>query len=380
VRFTPITLAILTAAGCGASRPQPGAEAVTTLGLPLANVEMTDVSATFDAGGIVRARLSASLSSRIVAPIVEITVRPGETVRRGQVVVTLDARDLAANRARAAATLTAAERGLQAAEAERQGAGAAETLASTDYHRIDTVYAKRSATPQERDAAKAALDGAVARNAAAAARVAEAQAALAAARAAADAAAATASYGSITAPFDGLVAERLADPGVTAAPGVSLLVIEDTSAFRVECRVDEARGGSIHVGDAVDVRIDDRSRDWLAARVGEIARVDPSTHTFAVKIDLPPGTATRSGAFATARFRGAPRPVLTVPSSSLVRRGQLAFVFVVPRDGKARLRDVSTGEQAGDRTEVLAGVQPGETIVVAPPSHLRDGTAVRGSR
>jgi len=61
----------------------------------------------------------------------------------------------------------------------------------------------------------------------------------------------------------------------------------------------------------------------------------------------------------------------------VIRRGQMAFVFAVDRDGFARLRPVTTGPSTGDRVEVLAGVAEGEPIVLNPPLSLTDGTKVR---
>jgi hypothetical protein len=74
---------------------------------------------------------------------------------------------------------------------------------------------------------------------------------------------------------------------------------------------------------------------------------------------------------------------VALPAAAVVRRGQLTSVFV--RDGeRAQLRLVEVGDalvssDGADVVEVLAGLRPGERVIVDPPPALRDGTRVRES-
>jgi hypothetical protein len=97
-------------------------------------------------------------------------------------------------------------------------------------------------------------------------------------------------------------------------------------------------------------------------------------------VDLPAAAAVRSGMFGRARFAGPARRALTVPSSAVVRRGQLASVFVVGGDNRARMRMVNVGDDAGGRVEIAAGLDAGERVVVSPPPTLVDGAPVREVR
>ena len=115
---------------------------------------------------------------------------------------------------------------------------------------------------------------------------------------------------------------------------------------------------------------------WSAARVSEVARIDPASHSFLVKLDLLADPALRSGLFGRARFAGRVRRTLAVPASAILRRGQLALIFTVDADGVARLRAVTTGTVAADRVEILAGIREGDRIVVTPPSSLSDGARI----
>ena len=91
-----------------------------------------------------RARTTATLASRITAPVVSVHVTAGDRVRSGQPLVTLDARDLDANRSRAASEAVALERAHAAALADRAAAEAALALARTSHARVAVVAGARS--------------------------------------------------------------------------------------------------------------------------------------------------------------------------------------------------------------------------------------------
>ena len=67
--------------------------------------------------------------------------------------------------------------------------------------------------------------------------------------------------------------------------------------------------------------------------------------------------------------------VLTVPAAAVSTLGQMERVFVVV-NGRALLRLVKTGARDGARVQVAAGLDAGETIILAPPATLRDGQPV----
>jgi membrane fusion protein, multidrug efflux system len=367
-----ISIAGLTLA-CSTPQPPAPPEAPRA-NVRLARAEITNVPSQFEAGGVVRSRLVAPIASRVLAPVADVRVRPGARVRRGEPLVTLDVRELQAQADRATAALAATEQSVRAAESEKQGADAGLVLATASFDRINTLYAKRSATGQEFDESTAALQTARARVSSAAARVAEAQSALVAARSAASAAGITAAYATIAAPFDGVITERFVDPGAMASPGTALLTLEDPASCRLEVRLDEARATRIAVGQTAEIQIEGDM--WTPAKVAEVSRIDPASHGFAVKVDMPPSAGCRSGAFGRARFSFASRAAVTSPSSSVVRRGQMTFVFAVDRDGLARLRPVSTGTADGGRVEILAGIKAGDEVVLDPPVTLGDGARV----
>src|SRR5262245_32898239 len=108
-------------AGCV---PTPHQTQEESAAVPVATLRVTtaDLPSTFEAGGVVRARSTAIISSRVMAPITQVHVKPGDRVRRGMTLVTLDARDLAADKSRAEAGALAAAESARAADADVRGA------------------------------------------------------------------------------------------------------------------------------------------------------------------------------------------------------------------------------------------------------------------
>jgi RND family efflux transporter MFP subunit len=364
------------AAACSAppeTRPDTSpAVAVTT-----ATASQMDWPAHFDAGGVLRARTTAVIASRMLAPVLTVRVRPGDRVRQGQTLVELDAAGLDAQASRASAAVTAATEGGKAAAADVEGAEASLALAKATHARIAQLRAERAATAQELDEATAGLAAAESRLKGARARQSEAAAGLAALTSARVAATTDASYRTLTAPFDGVVIERSIDPGSMATPGTPLLVLESPSALQLEVNIDASRAAFITLGQKVQVHVDTDAptAPGREGTVTEISRIDTGAHSFGVKIDLPGATGWRSGLFGRARFAGAPRKTIVIPAAAVIHRGQLSFVFVAA-DGHARLRAVSLGETSATGVEVLDGLGAGEAVLLAPAPALTDGARI----
>jgi RND family efflux transporter MFP subunit len=374
-------LAVGSLSACGSDErasENPSREPITVTVAPVVAMETTE---RLEAGGVLAAPESAAITSRIVATIGAVRVKAGDRVRAGDVLVTLDARDITERTGQAGASAVAAEMAVKQARTELTAADAEHRLAAAWHTRITSLHARDSATGQERDEADARLSAAAARLAGAQANIDGAEAQLASARAAVGVAAATESFTTVRAPFDGLVTERLADPGNLAAPGVPLLRIDADGARQVIVRVDEARAAYVRPGDRVSVVIDLRADvmnegSGIEGRVAEVARaVGADQRAFTVKVSVPPAVDARTGSFARVVFRGAPRRALVVPAHAIQRHGQVSTVYVV-QDGVARLRLIQVGPASSSGVEVLGGLDAGESIVTSPLTRLVDGAKV----
>lgn len=379
-----IIAASLVAGGIAAcSRPAdrtdeaPKPETVTVSVAPAVAIDTTEA---LEAGGVVSALESAAVSSRIVATVATVRVRSGDRVRAGDVLITLDAPDVTARTQEARASALAMEQALTQARSDVRAAEAEHHMAEAWQQRIIALYARNSATTQERDEAETRLAAAVARLAGAQAGADGADARLAAARAAMDGASAAESFSTLRAPFDGVITERLVDPGSLASPGTPLVRIESSGARQIVVRVDAARVPYIHPGDRAAIQSDafeqregDRTIEGIVTEVAQAIAADQQA--FTVKLLLPRTFMARSGSFARVEFRGLRRRALVVPLSAVLSRGQVSSVYVV-QQGVARVRLIQVGATFPEGVEILAGVDAGESIVTAPPARLADGVRV----
>lgn len=360
---------------CSRGPKTAASEPPNAIPVAVAPIAMAAIADVFEAGGVVQARTTATVMARILAPIREVNAVSGDHVRAGQVLIVLDARDLAAQARRARAAWLSADQDVIVAESERQAAEAGLALARATHARVASLHTRRSATQQELDDVTGALRAAEARVAGSAARAQAALSGVEAARAASEAAETVETFSRIAAPFDGVVTEKMVEPGNMAAPGTPLMRVEDTRGFRLDVKVDESRVGQIAPGAIVPIALDAGSGGAptvVSGKVTEVGRaVDADARAFLVRISLPADGGLRSGMFGRARFSTQSRRALTVPADALVRRGQVTSVFVVEKDvARVRLVNVSG-------TEVLAGLADGDVVIVSPPPALSDGRRVK---
>jgi membrane fusion protein, multidrug efflux system len=182
-------------------------------------------------------------------------------------------------------------------------------------------------------------------------------------------------YTALSAPFTGVVTEKFANEGDLATPGRPLLTILDPNRLRVETHIPEILAESLRPGDRLTIEYG-RQHATLEVPVVEIAPVaDPASRTLFVKLDLPAGHASRPGQFVRVRIPGPPEPIITIPTAALHQWGQMERVFTVEK-GQARLRIVKSGLALDGRTEILAGLEGSETLVLHPPNDLQDAQPV----
>jgi RND family efflux transporter MFP subunit len=189
-----------------------------------------------------------------------------------------------------------------------------------------------------------------------------AEAQLAMAQASLKEVATAASYASIRAPFAGQITTRYIDEGDVAAPGYPLLVLEEAGPREAKLSVPMEAAARLQVGDSIEVRALDGLR--AMARVRAVAPgVDAYSKTADVRAVLPSDWPT--GVSVTALVPVGSTMAVTVPVSAVIRRGQLTGVRVVTPQG-AVLRWVRLGRSvaAGERVEVLSGLEAGDEIVL----------------
>jgi len=362
-------------AGCGGGKPAPRkaepGPAVSATVVRLAEEAVPDV---YEATGTVRARVSSVLAARVMGYLREVRVQAGDTVQPGQVIAVIEAREIDSGLKQAEAARDEARSALPEVDNAIAAAKAQLELAEATHRRMKSLFDQKSITQQEFDEVEARLRMARANYEMAVAKRAQLEQKIRQAESAVAQAAAMKGYMEITAPFRGIVVERKAEPGMLAAPGMPIAVVEQAGGYRLEAAVEENRIKAVKLGMGVEVLIDALGAP-VQGRVEEIVpTLDPGSRSFTVKIGLSGGLL-RSGMFGRARFPMGERRALLVPASAIVRQGQVEQVFVV-ENGVAKSRLVTTGAARGDRVEALSGLRAGESVVAPVPANLADGSRV----
>lgn len=325
-------------AGCGPDEQAP--QAVSVPARPavqgdVVEVRTEQVPLRIEVTGQVTAVAQATLSSKVQGTVQELRVREGDGVAKGRTLVVLDSRDLRAELARA--------------EADLENARAHLT-------RMEELFAKDAVSKQDLDNAKRAF------------KVAEAdkQAILA-----------QLSYTVVKAPFDGVITEKIIEVGELASPGRPLLKMEDPKRLRLEATVAEGDLMAVAPGDKVPIVVDALGAQTLTGTISQILPAgDPRTHTFLVKVDLPPTPGLKTGMFGRVQLDKGAAETMVVPKSAVVERGELTGVFVIGPDHIARLRWVKVGRTVGGKLEILSGLRVGEWVLLEG-SKGADGARVR---
>lgn len=374
-RLIPIPLVILLAGCGGALREGPTAALSPAVAVSTVTAATETWPSTYEATGTVRARTSAVLAARVMGYVREVKVQAGDRVREGQVLVTLDTRDLDIGSRRAEAAREEVRTAVPEADSAVAAAKAHLDLAQVTFGRMQDLFQKKSISNQEFDEASAKLKAAQSGYDMARAQRAQLNAKLALVDQEVRSTELTRSYAEIRSPFAGVVISKSVDPGSLAVPGAPLLTIERDGAYRLEALVEESRLAAIRIGQPVSVTLDSLDRT-LDARVSEIVpAVDAASRAYTVKIDLPALPAVHSGMFGRAEFQLGSRSLLAIPAEAVTERGQLQSVLVAD-NGIARTRLITAGQKVKDRVEVLSGLTAGEKVIFPVPRDLADGARV----
>lgn len=340
-----------------------------------------DIVEWYEAVGTIRPKTETTVESQVQAKILDVKVRPGQTVEKGELLVVLDDRELSARAERADRAVASARASRNQVREAIAAAKAAFDNAQADHQRIKTLFASRTVTAQEMDRSEAeflraqsALEQARDGFEAAEGQVAQAEKALEEARIASG-------HTRIQAQAAGEVVKRLAEPGDLALPGKPLLVLHTGRALRLEALVREGLISRVKLGDAFPVRVtalavpgaapglvggpEVEGSGGLTATVEEIVpSADPLTRTFLVKAALPETPGLYPGMFGRLFIPLGTRQAVVVPRNAVRRVGQLEMVTV--KDGDtSRSYAVKTGQALEDgHVEILSGLAGGETLLI----------------
>lgn len=308
--------------------------------------------------GMVSAKQTAMISTRLMGFVDKIYVKQGDRVREGQLLMVVNSDDLKAKKAQAEAMVTEAE--------------AAAKNADRDYERFKKLHAQKSVSDKELENMELNKTSIHAKLQMARQGLNEVKAMLA--------------YANIRAPFSGVVTQKMIDEGSTANPGMPLLTMEQAGEMDVKASIPENYVPYVKVGDAVQVEIKSLGKHIT----GKVSELSPSAsftggqYGMKVSIDAKDKAELRSGMYAgihiAAKTEGNGTPKILIKRSSVINRDQLTGVYVANASDQAILRWVRLGKAMGDEVEVLSGLNENDRVIEPGTGKLYNGKKVTVSK
>jgi len=357
-----------------------GGSSVTTVEVAIARSAPTGGAATvLNASGYVEPRRKATVSSKITGKVTEVLVDEGMVVKEGQVLAQLDDSD-----ARRRYEAIRAQRNVARAAIEELEVNLAD--AERTLRRTQELRGQGVASLQDLDSATAAVD-------ALRAKLRVARSSLDAAEAQLAVSAQDLENYTVRAPFAGIAVSKDAQPGEMVSPvsagggftrtGISTIV--DMESLEIEVDVNESHIAKVTPGQPADAVLDAYPEWHIPATVRTvIPTADRQKATVKVRLtfdELDPRILPDMGVKVAFRETVQEDPT-TNPAQSLVPKDSVrtengqTIVFVV-EDETIDRRAVSVGKSIGNDIEIMAGVTPGDIVVVSESDGLGDGQKVK---
>lgn len=316
----------------------------------------------------IEAEKRVKLLPRVTGRLLSLSVKTGDSVRRGQQLGVLEHEQQDALILSTAAQAASARADSEKARAQMQNA-------KTNVERYRRLEKEGFSTQQQLDAMETEYASAAA--AYSAARAKERQYAAESARVAS----AKDDY-IIRAPMDGVVLDDYSlTAGAMISPSSPVLDIADLRRLKATLKVLEAKIFSVKPGMPVQLRFDALPGETFEGSVSRIDQyVDPETRTSSVEISLDnekqAGGRLRPGMFGDAAIiEREYRNAVTVPEGALHSGDGGSYLFVV-KEGRAEMREVVAGVREGARVQITKGLAPGEEVVTFGGNSLAGGEEV----
>jgi RND family efflux transporter MFP subunit len=368
--------------GCG-EKIEPGTTPPGSVPTVKALVDVAQMSVKpllYEAVGTVKPRSAGTLSSKVTGNVIEIRVKEGDKVRKGEVLAVLDSRKIVAQLRQAEAGLAEARKAETAAHAAREAALASAAQAASAYDRARKLLAGEAMTKEGFEAAEARQKETRATLSQAEAMLEVAQYRVKQSQAAAEAVMVTEKDTLIQAPYDGRVTTKMVEVGDLASPGSPILSLEAAEGFQVELILPESYIRHVRLGQKVNLMIpalSDQTQESIVETI--IPQADAQSRTFYLKVGLSKNGSLKPGLFARVMVPVGEEHVLLIPASAALQRGQLTAVYMVTPEGIARFRLIRTGRTFDEKVEVVTGLEPGARFVVSPSPELVDGAKIEAA-
>lgn len=347
--------------GCGKGQEMVKESELT---VKVAQAQIQYIAKTSQYSGIIRGINEVNVMAKAAARVTAISVQPGDYVKQGQVLLTLDSSDYQAGVRQAEAAVAMAEAGKKANETQKAAALA-------NYERTLALHESGAVSDSQLEAASAQYDTL---------NSGSAEAAIEQARAGLQQAQNSIGNCSVTAPINGVVGTISLSLGENASPQMPAAVISDTSRLEVEVQVSESEISHIQPGSEVQVTVSAVRPEPFPGKVSSVSvAADPSSRNYMVKIIMDnPGNVMRSGMFAQVALATlSAEEALCVPRNAVIPKGSKSVVFIVDEESRARILEVETGIESSRYIQILKGLKEGQRVIEKGNTLVGDGSKVR---
>ncbi|MDB5417501.1 MAG: efflux transporter periplasmic adaptor subunit [Phenylobacterium sp.] len=168
-------------------------------------------------------------------------------------------------------------------------------------------------------------------------------------------------------PMGGAIKTLGVRAGMSVTAGQTLAEVNGLARVWLNAAVPEAMAGEVRLGQGATATLEAYPGEVFTGRVTAILpQAQAETRTLTTRIELPnPRGRLRPGMFASVQFGGTPRMALLVPFEAVIRTGKRTLVMLARPGGRYQPAEVQTGREAGDSTEVLAGLSEGDKVVAS---------------
>ena len=185
----------------------------------------------------------------------------------------------------------------------------------------------------------------------------------------------------LTAPVGGVVTELMAREGATVMPGMPLLRLQGTATVWAEGQVPESQAAQLKPGDTVVATSPAAPGQRFTGHVQALLpEVDATTRTLKARLELAnPSARLVPGMFVQLRFAEPARAKsLLVPTDAVIHTGRRSVLMLAEAEGRFRPVEVKTGLEAQGQTEIRAGLEAGQRVVLAGQFLIDSEATLRG--
>ncbi len=398
VAFT--TAFVLATSGCKNTADESPAVAVA---VKAQHPEIAPISEEIASDAIVAPLAQAALAPKISAPIREFYVERGARVHKGQLLVSLEDRDLTGTALDSKGSLSSAEAAYETAIHATIPEEDQRAQLEVDQAKANLDVARRTAEERKglldqgaiagRDVdtavaaevqAQAAYDIAVKhlRSLDKTTRVANAKAAegqLTSAKGRYESAEAQVGYSNLRSPIDGVVTDRPLFAGETAAAGAPVITVMDTSSLLAKLHLAQSAAQKLKLGGVAQVQVAGIDEPIKASVSFISPALDPGSTTVEVWLKLPNADGgLKIGTPVRVVIAGRTvQNALQVPSSALLpSQDGSNSVMIVGVDGAAHKRGVTLGIRTAQQVQITEGLSAGDNVITEGSYGLDEGTKI----